>query len=178
MIFIKRSIFITSAVFILILSIISLTVFRANYSKTASLALFNNQQTIIIDADGEVINVLNGVSNGAEFSMPMSESCLEMTQTLNKGDIVCVDTNFFGDTIYKVTKAFDAKTRTFEPYAAFTNRDRYWYATDETGNDSSKWRNATRQMTKSFAYDQKNVAISSSYTLSDAKEGVVQIVSR
>lgn len=130
-----------------------------------------------LDDDGDVVKVLNGISNGSRVSLTVNDACLSDALALKKGDIIQYSTNAAGDAVSAITKVFDYETRTFETNGSYNDRDRYWYYGNTSQFESqSVWQTSYHQIAKGYAYDLKDGVVSVAYTFGDAYKGDTKLI--
>ena len=148
-----------------------------NEPKEESYDTIMYKDTIMgLTSDEEVVKKLRGYSMGGLNEYVLDDIAAAGLADIEEGDIISVETDSRGETIYSITKMFDISTLQFEPYQTWTDPNRYWYAGTYADNSSGVWRSQNYQITKAYAYDIKNKIIASSYELSKAHDGEISEV--
>lgn len=126
-----------------------------------------------LNTEGEVVKKLIGFSLGQRVEYVLDDDCIEDAMLLKQGDLFTVSTFFNSSLVAAINKVFDAQTRTFEANGAQTDRDRYWYGGTFVEGNAANWRNEDCNVTKGYAYENKNGIITSSYELWQANDGII-----
>ncbi len=126
-----------------------------------------------LDSEGNAVRKLTGKSMGEDTEIQLDDTVDMSALDLKKGDIVRVENDLKGEKVYLVTKMYDARTNLFENNQPWTDPERYWYSGTYSEESAQAWRNQNYQLTRAYAYDEKNGVVASSYTLSMARDGVI-----
>ena len=124
--------------------------------------------------DDRVVNKLCGFTMGSKAKYTLGDMVDISQLNLHQGDIVRFETNPSGDTVYSVTKMYDAETDGFCNYEASgdwaKDPDRYWYASAFAEETSNQWAQKY-QLMRGYPQDLQNGVLSISHTLAMAYEG-------